>query len=204
MGSGKKPSIPEYATTTASNPYATAYVGESGNAYVLNDFLTAMNQGVEAYLPGLYTQLLNPTLDNATSQAKINAFTKELESSSYQQFENNVDALSQRGLLRSSAVNDMSNKLSQYQTSQIGDFTNNLMSNNTSETTQLINALLNQYTLGANLGSSALGNAFSSNQLTNNYNQGVATQQMNQYNAQLQTYSNMMSQIMKYISSNKS
>ena len=187
MGSGK-PSVPGYASTTSANPYATATVNKAGNSYQLNDFLTGMNSTVENTLPGLYNQLLNPSLDSATNQAKMNEFMNQVNSNSYQQFENNLNSLQQRGMLRSSAVNDMANKLSQYQTDQIGSYANNLLANNVTDTTNLINTFLNQYQLGANLGSAALNNAFTSNQSVNNYNQWQYQQNLAAYNNQMQSY----------------
>ena len=187
MGSGK-PKVPSYASTTAANPYATATVNKAGSSFQLNKFLTNMNSTVENTLPGLYNQLLNPSLDNATSQAKMNEFMKQLNSSSYQQFENNLDSLQQRGMLRSSAVNDMSNKLAQYQNSQIGSYANSLLADNVNDTTNLINTFLNQYQLGASIGFPTLDNAFISNQSVNSYNTWKYQQDLAAYNEQMRRY----------------
>ena len=77
-------------------------------------------------------------------------------------------------------MNDMANKLSAYQTSQIGSYANSLIANNVSDTTSLINTMLSQYLMGANLGQTTLGNAFQSNQLVNNFNQWQYAQQLRQ------------------------
>lgn len=180
MGSGNKPSVPAYQSTSVTNPYASAYVNRNGtSSYSLNDFLSGMNSMAENVLPSLYGQLLYPNLDNPVSNARMEAFNKTLSSESYKQFENNLNALSQRGMLRSSAVNDMANKLSEYQTSQLANYANNLISNNTNEVTSLLNTFLNQYLLGADIGNSTLSNAMQANQLLNNHNLAMY-QQMSQ------------------------
>ena len=171
MGSNKKPKAPTYSSTTSINPYAVGVVDENGSAgYQLNDFLSKMNTKVENVLPSLYDQLLNPNLDNTVSRARINAFTTELNEQTQRQFENSVSALSDKGLLRSSVMNDMVNNLSQNQSSQIANYINTLLAENMSDTTGLINTFLNQYSLGARYGESALADAITANELYNNYN----------------------------------
>ncbi len=189
MGQGSKPTIPDYSSTIATTPYAKAVVNEQGNSYILNNFLTAMSSGVEQTLPSLYNQLLNPSLDSAYNKVKMNTFSNQMQTSSNQQFANNINALSQRGLSRSGATNDALNKLSQYQSSQLGSYADSVIANNTSETTSLIDTLLNQYMLGANLGSSALSSALTNNQQTNNYNTWQYQQKLSQYQNQQATIS---------------
>lgn len=170
MGSGTNVSIPSFKSTSLSNPYANAYISKTGDAsYQLNDFLTGMNGMVEQAVPQLYNQLLNPSLDNPVLQAKMNSFIDELEDESYKQFESNLNALSSRGMLRSSAVNDLANKLNEYQTSEIANYSNQLISDNIDDTTKVINSLLNQYLLGNTLGSSALSGVSDVSSLVNNY-----------------------------------
>ena len=178
MGLGRKAKIPAYESTTMQNPYASAYVNQDGaSGYTLNSFLTGMNNMAESTLPSLYNQLLNPSLDNPVSKARMEAFTEALDKESYKQFENNLNALSQRGLLRSSAVNDMSNKLSEYQSQRIAEYADELLANNTADITSMLSTFLNQYLLGANIGQNALSDAMSANQLLNNHNLS-ASQQM--------------------------
>ncbi len=181
MGSGSSPSIPEYVTTKATNPYASAVVDEKGNSYSLNPFLTSLNTIVEGNLPNLYNQLLNPTLDNTVSQARMDTFMSQLKENSKTMFENNVNALSEKGMLRSSAMKDMTNSMNKYQTEAISNFQNDLISDNTTDTTSIINTLLSQYLVGADLGQQAVSNAsFSSNSL-NSYNQWKYQQMLNNY-----------------------
>ena len=170
MGVGTNVSIPSFKATSLSNPYANAYISKKGDAsYQLNDFLIGMNGMVEQAVPHLYNQMINPSLDNPVSQAKMNAFMDELESESYKQFESNMNALSNRGMLRSSAANDLANKLNEYQTSEIANYSNQLISDNIDDTTKVINSLLNQYLLGNTLGSSALSGASDVSSLMNNH-----------------------------------
>jgi len=178
MGLGRKAKTPAYESTTMQNPYASAYVNQDGaSGYTLNSFLTGMNNMVESVMPSLYNQLLNPSLDNSVSKARMEAFSEALDNESYKQFENNLNALSQRGLLRSSAVNDMSNKLSEYQSQRIAEYADELLANNTADITSMLSTFLNQYMLGANIGQNTLSEALSANQLLNNHNLS-ASQQM--------------------------
>ena len=188
MGKGSSISAPSYQATSYSNPYASAYFNSNGQSgYMLNDFLTNMNSQVEATLPSLYNQLLNPSLNNPTSQARMNSFINELEDESYKQFENSLNALSNRGLLRSSAVNDMANKLNENQTKQIGNYANQLISSNITDTNNLIQALLNQYQLGASFGNSAYSSGLENSKYYNDnalerykaYQQALNTAQNN-------------------------
>lgn len=170
MGLGKKSKAPSYKSTTLQNPYVKAYINKDGTSgYVLNDFLSNMNKSIEGTLPSLYNQLLYPNLDNEVAQARMSAFNDALNEQSNKQFENNINTLSQRGLLRSSALNDMTNKLSEYQTKQISNYAKELISNNTNEVSSLLNMFLNQYLLGSNLGQNAFSSALSANQLLNNH-----------------------------------
>ena len=108
MGKGKS-KVPEYPSTTSTNPYASAIVNKNGSSYTLNPFLTSQNTMVENVLPSLYQQLLNPNLDNTITKAKKELFNQAFEADSNREFENNINKLTQRGLTRSSAVNDMIN-----------------------------------------------------------------------------------------------
>ena len=163
---------PDYASTTSTNPYATGKANSSGSSYELNDFLTNTNKYVESSMPGLYTQLLNPSLDNATTKARSDLFYKTFNEDSTKAFENNlINPLSSRNMVRSSTMNDLSNKFQKDQTDTISNFNDQLIANNTTDTTNLINTLMNLYLTGANLGQQAVSNAKGDAQQVNAFNQ---------------------------------
>ena len=87
MGGSKK--APEFQTTTSTSPYATATSTKNGTTVKLNDFLTNTNAWVEGSLPGLYHQLLNPSLDNPVTKAKSDLFNQSFSEASNKAFENN-------------------------------------------------------------------------------------------------------------------
>ena len=175
MGKGKTPSRPAYAATTTTNPYAAAESGKKGSSYTLNPFLASQNQYVEANLPGLYNQLLNPNLNNPVTRARQNIFNQQFLSNSQKAFENNINNLAVRGLARSSTVNDLANNLAAHQAGELANFSNQLIANNINDTNSLINTLLNQYMLGATLGEQALASAKGDTRNVNSFNQAMAS-----------------------------
>ncbi|MEI7474687.1 MAG: tail fiber domain-containing protein [bacterium] len=184
-GGGGKPKTPEYASTTSENPYATGTASKSGSSYKLNPFLAQQNQFVEQNIPSLYNQLLNPNLDNPVTKARSDAFYRQFNEDSNKTFENNlIDPLSKRNLLRSSALTDLSKSFSQDQNKQVANFNDQLISNNTADTSSLINTLLNQYLMGANLGNQAISNAKGDAQQVNGFNQSNYSTAMSGYSAE--------------------
>ena len=171
MGNTKLPSVPQYQSFTTQNPYASAYMSQLGSSFKLNPFLTSQNQFIEQTVPALYSNLLNPSLDNPIYKARTNAFTNALNSQSQKAFENNIiNPLSKRRMLRSSLLNDLSNNLQSSQTEQIADFNNNQLSNALSDAQSLINLLMNQYSNNASYGYNTLSNAMSGASNVNSYN----------------------------------
>lgn len=163
---------PGYASTTSTNPYATGKATGSGSSYELNDFLTNTNKYVESNMPSLYTQLLNPSLDNPTTKARSDLFYKTFNEDSKKAFENNlINPLSSRNMMRSSAMTDLGNKFQKDQTDAISTFNNQLIANNATDTSNLINTLMNLYLTGSNLGQQAISNAKGDAQMVNAFNQ---------------------------------
>lgn len=169
MGKGGK--APAYTSTTSSNPYATGTNTSKGSSYTLNPYMSGANQFIESNMPGLYNQLINPSLANPVTKARSDLFYNQFNKDSSKAFENNlINPLAQRGMLRSSAMNDLSNSFANSQNEQISNFNNQLIANNTADTNAIINQLMNLYTTHANLGQQALANARGDAQLVNNYN----------------------------------
>lgn len=195
MGKGKS-KVPEYPTTTSINPYTSAIVNKNGSSYTLNPFLTSQNTMVENTLPMLYQQLLNPSLDNSITKAKKELFQQTFDAESNREFENNINKLTQRGLIRSSAVNDMINNFNKYKNNEIANFNKTLLVENTQDTANLINILLNQYLLGANLGQTAIANSNTNAQQVNSYNQWKYNQQTNANNAYYSILGNTLGDVL--------
>lgn len=181
---GKGGSAPKYSSATSSNPYASATADKNGSSYTLNPFLSQTNQFVENNLPNLYNQLLNPSLSNPVTQARSELFYNQFKKDSNKAFENNlINPLLERNMVRSSAMNDLSNQFVQNQNENIANFNNQLISNNLSDTSNLISQLMNLYLTGANLGQQAISNAKGDAQMINNYNmQAYMQEQANKNN----------------------
>ena len=174
MGNTKLPNVPQYQSFTAQNPYASAYMNQFGSGFSLNPFLTSQNQFIEQTVPTLYTNLLNPSLNNPIYQARTQAFTNALNTQSKNAFENNIiNPLSKRRMLRSSLLNDLSNNLQKNQTAQVADFNTNQIANSLNDTQSLINFLMNQYGNNANYGYNTLSNAMTGASNVNSYNLGA-------------------------------
>lgn len=173
---GKK--APGFQSTTSTSPYATATSTANGTTVKLNDFLTNTNSWVENNLPSLYNQLLNPSLDNATTRAKSNLFNQAFSEASNKAFENNlINPLAKRNMLRSSQATDMYNQFSKDQNDTVAQFNNQLIADNTQDTSNLINQLMNIYLLGANLGNQAVSTAQKQSNQVSNY-------QLNAFNSE--------------------
>ena len=173
---GKK--APGFQSTTSTSPYATATSTANGTNVKLNDFLTNTNSWVESSLPGLYNQLLNPSLDNATTKAKSDLFNQAFTEASNKAFENNlINPLAKRNMLRSSQATDMYNQFAKDQNDTVAQFNNQLIADNTQDTSNLINQLMNIYLLGANLGNQAVSTAQKQSNQVSNY-------QLNAFNSE--------------------
>lgn len=171
---GGKSKAPAFQSTTSTSPYATATSTSSGTNVKLNDFLTNTNAWVEKTMPGLYNQLVNPSLDNPVTKAKSNLFNDAFKESSKVAFENNlINPLSDRNMMRSSASTDMYNNFAKDQNDTISSFNNQLIADNTQDTSNLINQLMNIYMLGANLGNQAVSTAQKQSNQVSNYQLGA-------------------------------
>lgn len=172
MGGSKK--APEFQTTTSTSPYATATSTKNGTTVKLNDFLTNTNAWVEGSLPGLYHQLLNPSLDNPVTKAKSDLFNQSFSEASNKAFENNlINPLANRNMVRSSAATNMYNNFAKDQNDTISQFNNQLIADNTQDTSNLINQLMNIYLLGANLSNQAVSTAQKQSNQVSNYQLGA-------------------------------
>ncbi len=162
--------LPFYTAVTSSNPYATARVSGTGSYYKLNDFLTNQNSTIEQAVPVLYERLMNPTINDPVSLARRQAFTNAFNIQAQNAFENNlINPLSERRMLRSSLLNDITNNLQARQTEQVPKFNNNLLANSIDDTQSLINFYMNQYKNNASFGENTLKNTLSHSSNVNSY-----------------------------------
>lgn len=161
MGGGSKSSSgssshssTKYSNTTTSNPYVTSTTTNKGTTTQLqpNTALSSVYDFTNANIDSLLDQYLNPSLDNATNQAQIDAYTKTLGQETRKNLENNIiNPLAQRNMIRSSQATDMYNNLANQQNEAISDYTTSLLANNQTNTANIINNLMNLAFQGYNV-----------------------------------------------------
>ena len=130
---GKKSSTTSkvYGNTTTSNPYATATTNNSGTtaAFQPGTALDSVYNFVNNNINSLLDEYLNPSLDSATNQAKLNEYTNTLATESLKNLENNIiNPLSNRNMIRSSQATDLYENLSDANTDSLSSYINELLS----------------------------------------------------------------------------
>ena len=144
----------QYGSTATVNPYASAATNNSGTIAALKNG-TALNT-VYNYLNSNMAKLLNeylyPSLNSEVNSAKLNNFMKNLSANSKKSLENDIiNPLSERNMIRSSAANDMVNKLAQNNANSIADYSTQLLAESQKNSANIINNLLDAYMLGYNI-----------------------------------------------------
>lgn len=143
-----------YKDTTTTNPYVTSQTTNKGTTTTLqpNTALSSVYNFTNANIDSLLDQYLNPSIDNATNQAQIDAYTKTLGKETRKNLENNIiNPLAQRNMIRSSQATDMYNNLANQQNEAISDYTTSLLANNQTNTANIINNLMNLAFQGYNV-----------------------------------------------------
>ena len=153
---GKKSSTTSkvYGNTTTSNPYATATTNDSGTtaAFQPGTALDSVYNFVNNNINSLLDEYLNPSLDSATNQAKLNEYTNTLATESLKNLENNIiNPLSNRNMIRSSQATDLYENLSDANTDSLSSYINELLSESQDNTASVLNNLLSAYMLGYNV-----------------------------------------------------
>ncbi len=153
---GKKSSTTSkvYGNTTTSNPYATATTNNSGTtaAFQPGTALDSVYNFVNNNINSLLDEYLNPSLDSATNQAKLNEYTNTLATESLKNLENNIiNPLSNRNMIRSSQATDLYENLSDANTDSLSSYINELLSESQDNTASVLNNLLSAYMLGYNV-----------------------------------------------------
>lgn len=159
MGGGSKSkssseSSTTYKTTTTTNPYVKSTTNDSGTTTTLqpNTALSKVYNFTNNNIDQLLNEYLNPSIDTATNQAQLNAYTKTLNDETRKSLENNIIApLAQRNMIRSSQATDLYNNLAKQQNDAISDYTANLLTNSQNNTASMINTLMNLAFQGYNV-----------------------------------------------------
>lgn len=143
-----------YGNTTTSNPYITSTTNNNGTTTRWQDgtALQSVNNFVDNNINDLLNEYLNPSLDNATNQAKMDYFKRNLDDTTRQNLENNVIApLAQRNMIRSSQATDLYNNLAKQNNRAIADYADNLLASSQDNTANMINNLMNYVLQGWNV-----------------------------------------------------
>ncbi len=174
MGGGSKSSSGSnsssnttYKPTTTSNPYVTSTTNNGGTVTTLQPgtALSTVYDFTNANMGDLLKQYLNPSLDTATNQAQLQAYTKTLNDETRKALENNIiNPLSARNMVRSSQATDMYNQLAKRQNDAISDYTTNLLANSQNNTANIINNLMNMALQGYNVVSGNQAQSLSTSQ----------------------------------------
>lgn len=130
-----------FSNVSQSNPFYNTTVDKNGN---INNTFQNGTAGQTAYnfvnenIAGLLNNYLNPTINSATNQAKMNEFNKVQQ----QNLQNNIiNPLANNNMVRSSQATNMYNNLS----NQAADYANQLIADDQANTWNMINNLVNLY-----------------------------------------------------------
>ena len=152
--SSKSSSSTTYKNTTTTNPYVTSQTTDKGTSTTLqpNTALSSVYGFTNANIDNLLNQYLNPSIENPTSQAQLDAYRKTLAQETRKSLENNIiSPLADRNMIRSSQATDLYNNLANQQNEAISDYTTSLLANNQTNTANIINNLMNLAFQGYNV-----------------------------------------------------
>ncbi len=154
MGKQSQTTSKVYGNTTTSNPYATATTNNSGTTSALKEgtALDTIYNYVNNNISSLLDEYMNPNINSATNQAKLNAYTSALNSEAYKSLENNIiNPLSNRNMIRSSQATDLYKNLSDSTTDSLSSYVNELIAASQENTAAMMNNLLSAYMQGYNV-----------------------------------------------------
>lgn len=159
MGGGsnsnsKSSTTKKYSTTTTTNPYVTSTTTNKGTTTTLqpNTALSSVYNFTNANMDRLLDEYLNPTLDSATNQAKMDLYRKTLDNETRKNLENNIiTPLAQRNMIRSSKATDLYNNLANKNNEAIADYATSLLADSQNNTGNIINSLMNMALQGYNV-----------------------------------------------------
>lgn len=136
----------KYGNTTTSNPYVTSRTTNTGTTttWQPGTALANVNSFVNNNIDQLLNEYLNPSLDTAQNQARMNQFNKLQTQNLYN---NVINPLTTRNMLRSSQATNLYKNLS----NQSADYANSLLADSQNNTGNTINNLLNYVMQGWNV-----------------------------------------------------
>ena len=143
-----------YGNTTTNNPYASATTNNSGTTanFQPGTALDSIYNFVNKNMDSLLDEYLNPNLNSTTNQAKLNAYSNNLNSETYKNLENNIiNPLSNRNMVRSSQATDLYKNLSDQNASSLSSYINDLLADSQENTASMMNNLLAAYMQGYNV-----------------------------------------------------
>ena len=143
-----------YGKTTTTNPYATATTNNKGTTSSLKSgtALDTIYNMVNKNIGNMLDDYLNPNLNSITNQAKLKSFQDTLNSSTYNNLENNIiNPLSNRNMIRSSQATDLYKNLSNQNNASLDNYITGLLSSAQDESAKMINNLLQMYMNGYNV-----------------------------------------------------
>lgn len=143
-----------YKTTTTTNPYVTSTTNNKGTTTMLqpNTALSSIYNFTNNNMDRLLDEYLNPSLDTAQNQAKLDLYTRTLNDETRKNLENNIiTPLAQRNMIRSSQATDLYNNLANQNQKAIADYSTSLIADSQNNTGNYINTLLNAVLQGYNV-----------------------------------------------------
>lgn len=135
----------EYSDTTTTNPYMTSRTTNKGTTttFAPGTSLETIYNFTNKNIDQLLNEYLNPSLDTAQNQAKMNQFNKLQTQNLYN---NVISPLSTRNMLRSSQATNLYKNLS----NQSADYANSLLADSQNNNANVINNLMNLVMQGWN------------------------------------------------------
>ena len=170
-----------YKNTTTKNPYVVSKTTNKGTTTKLqpNTALSSLYNFANNNMDRLLDEYLNPSIDSATNQAKLDLYTRNLNDETRKNLENNIIVpLAERNMIRSSQATDLYNNLANQNQKSIGDYTSSLIAESQNDSANYINTLLNAVLQGYNVisGNQAQSlNTSSGNATTNSQGKSSST-----------------------------
>lgn len=156
MGTSSKKSSQKtvYGSTKTTNPYVISKTNNKGtkSSFVEGSGFDTINNFVNSNIGDVLYDYLNPSLNSTTNQALLNSYIDNLNSGAAQTFENSIiNPLSNRRMLRSSSLQNMTNNLMNSLNSNLSGYITDLLANSQQTSSNILNDLLNAYVQGFNV-----------------------------------------------------
>ena len=156
MGTSSKNSSQKtvYGSTKTTNPYVISKTNNKGTSsnFVEGSAFDTVNNFVNSNIGNVLYDYLNPSLNSTTNKSLLDNYIQNLNTSANQTFENSIiSPLSDRRMLRSSSLQNMTNNLVNSLNSNLSDYISDLLSNSQQNSAEMLNNLINAYVQGFNV-----------------------------------------------------